>query len=71
VASALYEIGVKGPVGASVVAALDGFEVVAGDEGGTTFRGRIVDQAGLHGVLNRISGFGLELTHVRPVAEGD
>ena len=68
-ASALYEIAVRGQVGASVVAALEGFEVVARDQGGTTLRGRVVDQSGLHGVLNRISGFGLELTHVVPVAE--
>ncbi|MCI3949968.1 MAG: hypothetical protein K0R11_1902 [Acidimicrobiales bacterium] len=67
-ASALYEIAVRGPVGAGVVAALEGFEVVATDAGGTTLRGRVVDQAGLHGVLNRISGFGLELTRVAPVA---
>ena len=68
-ASALYEIAVRGPVGATVVAALEGFEVVARDEEGTTLRGRVVDQSGLHGVLNRISGFGLELTRVAPVAE--
>jgi hypothetical protein len=71
VGSALYEIAVRGPVGASVVAALEGFEVVANDEQGTTLRGRVVDQSGLHGVLNRISGFGLELTRVIPVGEDD
>jgi hypothetical protein len=68
-ASALYEIVVRGQIGATVAAALEGFDVVARDEGGTTLRGRVVDQSGLHGVLNRISGFGLELTHVVPVAE--
>ena len=68
-ASALYEIVVRGQVGASVVAALEGFDVVASNEGGTTLRGRVLDQSGLHGVLNRISGFGLELTYVVPVAE--
>jgi hypothetical protein len=69
VGSALYEIAVRGTVGASIVAALEGFEVVASDEQGTTLRGRVVDQAALHGVLNRISGFGLELTRVAPVVE--
>jgi hypothetical protein len=68
VASALYEIAVRGSVGSSVLAALEGFEVVARNADGTTLRGRVVDQAGLHGVLNRISGFGLELTRVAPVA---
>jgi hypothetical protein len=68
VASALYEVTVRGSVGAGVVAALDGFEVVARNAGDTTLRGRVVDQAGLQGLLNRISGFGLELTRVAPVA---
>ena len=68
-ANALYEIGVRGPVGSSVVAALEGFVVVATHDAGTTLRGRVVDQSGLHGVLNRISGFGLELTRVVPVRE--
>jgi hypothetical protein len=65
--STLYEITVRGPVGATIVAALEGFEVVAADEAETTFRGRVIDQSGLHGVLNRISGFGLELVRVAPV----
>lgn len=67
-ASALYEVTVRGSVGAGVVAALDGFEVVSRNAGGTTLRGRVVDQAALQGLLNRISGFGLELTRVTPVA---
>lgn len=70
-ANTLYEIAVRGPVGASIVAALEGFEVVATDDRVTTLRGRVVDQAGLHGVLNRISGFDLELTRVAPVAVDD
>ena len=65
----LYEIAVRGAVGASVEAALEGFEVVASDHTGTTLRGQVVDQAALHGLLNRIAGFGLELTRVAPVAE--
>jgi hypothetical protein len=68
VANTLYEIAVRGPVGASIVAALEDFEVVATDDRVTTLRGRVVDQSGLHGVLNRISGFDLELTRVAPVA---
>jgi hypothetical protein len=71
VASALYEIAVRGPVGASIVATLEGFEVVASDQRSTTLRGRVVDQSGLHGVLNLISGFGLELMRVVPVEEVD
>ena len=69
-ASALYEIAVRGRIEAGAVDALEGFEVVACDERGTTLRGRVVDQSGLHGVLNRISSLGLELTRVVPVPQG-
>jgi hypothetical protein len=67
VPSALYEIEVRGAIGATVAASLEGFEVVSTAAGCTTLRGRVVDQSALHGVLNRISGFGLELTSVTPV----
>jgi hypothetical protein len=69
VASALYDIEVQGPVGVTVVAALEGFEVVSTTGGCTRLRGRVVDQSALHGVLNQISGLGLELTGVTPVDE--
>jgi hypothetical protein len=67
VPSSLYEIEVRGPVGVTVLASLEGFEVVSKGAGCTTLRGRVIDQSALHGVLNRISGFGLELTSVTPV----
>jgi hypothetical protein len=69
VPSGLYEIEVRGPVGDTVLAALEGFELVAATSTGTTLRGRLVDQSALHGALNRIAGFGLELTSVTPVDE--
>jgi hypothetical protein len=69
VPSALYEIEVRGPVGSTAVAALEGFEVVSTDADCTRLRGRVVDQSALHGVLNQISGLGLELTGVAPVDE--
>ena len=65
--SALYEIEVRGSVGTTVVAALEGFEVVSTAAGCTRLRGRVVDQSALHGLLNQISGLGLELTAVTPV----
>jgi len=69
VPSALYEIEVRGSVGTTAVAALEGFEVVSTAEGCTRLRGRVVDQSALHGVLHKISGLGLELTGVTPVDE--
>ena len=65
--SALYEIEVRGSVGTTAVAALEGFEVVSTAAGCTRLRGRVVDQSALHGLLNQISGLGLELTAVTPV----
>jgi hypothetical protein len=67
VPSALYEIEVRGVVGATTAAALEGFEVVSTAGGSTRLRGRVVDQSALYGVLNQISGLGLELTGVTPV----
>jgi hypothetical protein len=67
VPSALYEIEVRGHVGPTAVAALEGFEVVFEDRGCTSLRGRVVDQSALHGVLNQIAALGLELTAVLPV----
>jgi hypothetical protein len=69
VPSALYEIEVRSPVGVTALAALEGFEVVSTAGGCTRLRGRVVDQSALHGVLNQISGLGLELTGVTPVDE--
>jgi hypothetical protein len=65
----LYEIVIRGRVGESVITDLAGFRVIKVCGGETTLRGWIVDQSGLHGVLDRLSGFGLELTSVAPVED--
>jgi len=65
-ASALYEIRVRGRLGDTVVQSFAGFE--ARDEAGeTVLRGVILDQDQLHAVLAQIEGFGLELLEVRRV----
>jgi hypothetical protein len=63
----VYEIVVKGRVQGTLSRALEGFEVVSTAGGCTRLRGRVVDQSALHGVLNQISGLGLELTGVTRV----
>jgi hypothetical protein len=68
-ASVQYEIVVEGPVGTSVVQALDGFEVAWSRDGFTLLRGWVIDQSRLHAVLDRIAGFGLEVTSLMPVEE--
>jgi hypothetical protein len=61
-----YEITVRGRIGPAVADAFDGMTVsVAPTE--TFLRGRIVDQAALHGVLELIESLGLELLDVRRV----
>ena len=59
-----YEITIRGRVGASVAEAFDGLTVAVSSTE-TTLRGQIVDQAALHGVLELIESFGLELLDVR------
>jgi hypothetical protein len=66
VAAALYEIRVRGSLGASVVQTFAGFEAKT-EAGETVLRGSIRDQDELHAVLEQIDGFGLELVEVRRV----
>jgi hypothetical protein len=67
--SVRYEIMVRGPVGTSVVQALEGLEVAWSRGGFTLLRGWVVDQSRLHSLLDRIAGFGLEVSSVMPVEE--
>jgi hypothetical protein len=62
-----YEITVRGRIGPALADAFDGMtaSVTATDTAAATvLRGRIVDQAALHGVLARIESLGLELLDV-------
>jgi len=59
-----YEVRFKGEAGATVCAAFPEFEIAAVD-GSTVLRGRLPDQAALHGTLERVLNLGLELTEVR------
>ena len=65
--SVRYEIVVRGPVGTSVVQALEGFEIAWSRDGFTLLRGWVVDQSRLHSLLDRIAGLGLEVSSVMPV----
>jgi hypothetical protein len=71
--TARYEIHIRGRVGDELAAA---FEPLATEVHPveTVLYGEIVDQAALHGVLDRVQSFGLELIEVRRlpdrVAEG-
>lgn len=56
----VYDIAVRGHLSPRVAAAFDEFELSVDDDT-TTFHGDIVDRAALHGVINRIEQYGLEL----------
>jgi hypothetical protein len=60
-----YEIHVEGYLGKNAAVWFDGFEVEHAANGETILRGTILDQAALHGVLNRIRDLGLILTLVQ------
>ena len=62
-----YEIRVRGRLGETLAAAFDGLTATTSPPE-TVLSGEIVDQAALHGVLERIRSLGLELVEVRRVA---
>jgi hypothetical protein len=69
-ATASYEIHIKGRVGAELTAAFEGLQAdVRPVE--TVLHGQIVDQAALHGVLDRVQALGLELIEVRRLQTND
>jgi hypothetical protein len=60
----IYEIRVQGHVGAAWSEWFDGLQVINLDKGDTLIRGRIPDQAALHGLLARIQALNLTLIGV-------
>lgn len=64
-----YEIVINGAGGEGLAMVLDGFELVSRSRGRTTLRGWVVDQSGLHGVLDRIAASGHEIISVAPVLD--
>jgi hypothetical protein len=60
-----YEIRVKGHLAEGRMRWLEGQEVTLHPNGETIIRGPVMDQAALHGILNRIRDLGLTLLLVR------
>jgi hypothetical protein len=58
-----YEITFTGDAVPAIVAAFEDFEVFVG-RGTTTLRGEGMDQAALHGAIDRLQELGLELLQV-------
>jgi len=64
----VYRIVVRGELSARYVPAFEGMTLVTGD-GQTAITGLVIDQAQLHGLLNRIGDLGLELVSINPTLE--
>ena len=60
-----YEIRVKGHLAPRWTAWFDGLSLIAEDDGTTVIRGAVVDQAALHGVLQRLRDVGIPLISLR------
>jgi hypothetical protein len=65
-----YEIRVTGHLDGRWAAWFDGLELVHEADGVTVIRGRVADQAALHGLLQRVRDVGLPLLSVTQV-QGD
>jgi hypothetical protein len=70
VASRTYEITFAGQAGTVLQAEFDDCEISLGS-GTTTLHREVIDQAALHGLLQRIASFGLELIDVSVVPPAD
>lgn len=56
-----YEIRVKGHLGSRWAAWFDGLSLANEDDGTTVLRGPVVDQAALHGLLQKLRDVGIPL----------
>ena len=59
-----YEIRLHGHLGPRWTAWFDGLSLTNEDDGTTALRGPVVDQAALHGVLQKVRDIGLPLISV-------
>ena len=64
-----YEIKVEGHLGARWAAWFDGLAITSGDDGTTVLRGSVIDQAALHGLLQRLRDIGIPLISLTPIED--
>ena len=62
-----YEIRLKGHLDARWSAWFDGMSLTQDSDGTTVLRGTVVDQAALHGLLQRVRDIGLPLVSITHV----
>ena len=65
-----YQIVVRGELSDRVAQGWEGMDLLKVEDGQTTLlAGEVVDQSQLRGLLDRLSGFGLELLSFKAVSE--
>jgi hypothetical protein len=62
-----YEITVDGVVGPTVLSALEGFEASTTTRGRSRLVGEVVDQAALHGILERLEDLHVDIVDIHRV----
>ncbi len=62
-----YEIRVNGHLGTRWAAWFDGLAITSEGDGTTVLRGSVVDQAALHGLLQKLRDVGIALISLRQV----
>jgi hypothetical protein len=65
-----YEIRIQGHLATRWAAWFDGLTLTQEHDGTTLIRGPVVDQAALHGLLQKVRDVGLPLISVTPVEPG-
>jgi len=69
--NSLYQIRVRGILDEKWAEWFDGFAISWDGQDETVLTGRVIDQAALHGILNKIRDLGLDLLLVKSVEEKD
>ena len=62
-----YEIRLDARLDPRWASCFDGFDLSPGEDGSTVLRGRVADQAALHGVLHRVRDIGVPIISVAQV----
>lgn len=65
-----YKIVVRGELGEHFAVGFEGMDLRA-ESGRTVLVGEVVDQSHLHGLLERVRDFGLELLQVEALSESE
>ncbi len=64
-----YEIHIDGDIGARWATWFEGIAITSGPNGTTVLRGDVVDQAALHGLLQKLRDLGIPLRSLAPVED--